>query len=140
MKANSLYLRTFVWILHQCAGLIHSALRVVVGLYCETVLVDGAVALARDVEDAAQLNVAPDLDPLRIAIAAQRIAERVSRRLVIALHEENFANPITGERTGLIGVQRLLILRQRSGHVSLRDHLLTAQYGDANGKVGRALQ
>jgi len=51
----------FVGFLEQHAGFVDGALGVVVGLDGEAVLIDGAIALAGDVEDAADGDVAPDL-------------------------------------------------------------------------------
>src|SRR6266853_3179677 len=66
--------------LHGGAGFVDCALGVVVALDGEAVLVDGAVALAGAVEDAGQLDVAPDLDPLGVAVAAESVAEGVGGR------------------------------------------------------------
>ena len=82
--------------LHGGAGFVDCALGVVVGLDGEAVLVDGAVALTGAVEDAGQFDVAPDLDPLRVAITAKGIAEGVGGGLIVALHEEDLANAIGG--------------------------------------------
>ncbi len=129
-----------VGLLHEGAGFVDGALGVVVGLDGEAVFVDGTVALAGEVEDAAQLDVAPDLDPPGVAVAAKGVAEGVSRGLVVALHEEDLADAIGGERAVLVGVEGLLVLDEASGEVSLRDLLLAAQDGHADGKVRRALE
>ncbi len=100
----------FVGSLHEGAGFVDGALGVVVGLDGEAVLVDGTVALAGDVEDAAELDVAPDLDPLGVVVAAQGVAEGVGGGLVVALHEEDFADAVGGERAVLVGVEGLLVL------------------------------
>ena len=63
-----------VGLLQVEAGLVDGALGVVVGLDGQAVLVDRAVALAGDVEDLAQGDVAPDLGPARVAVAAQGVA------------------------------------------------------------------
>src|SRR5579871_2923887 len=73
-----------VGLLQPLPRLVQRALSVVVGLDGEPVLVDGAVALAGDIEDLAQADVAPDLGPARIAIAAQGIAIAVYSGLVVA--------------------------------------------------------
>src|SRR5277367_6023212 len=65
----------FVGGLHGGAGFVDGALGVFVGLDGEAVLIDGTVALAGAVEDAGQFDVAPDLDPFGVAVAAQGIAE-----------------------------------------------------------------
>src|SRR5271156_2190752 len=65
----------FIGILHEGAGFVDCALGVVVGLDGLPILVDGAVALAGAVVDPANLDVAPDLDPLGVAVAAEGVAE-----------------------------------------------------------------
>ena len=129
-----------VGLLHRGAGFVDGALGVVVGLDGEAVLVDGAVALAGDVEDFAELDVAPDLGPLGVAVAAQSVAEGVGGGLVVALHEEDLADAVGGERAVLVGVEGLLVLGDGAGEVALGDLLLAAQNGDADGEVGRALE
>ena len=59
------------------AGFVDGALGIVVGLDGQAILVDGTVALAGHVEDLADGDVAPDLGPRRLVVAAQRIAEGV---------------------------------------------------------------
>src|ERR1700761_4585728 len=60
----------FVWLLQQGTRFVNGSLCVVVGLHGEAVLLHGAVALAGDVEDLAETDVAPDLRPAWLAIAA----------------------------------------------------------------------
>src|SRR6266576_1159766 len=109
MKGSQTYLvlgaLALVGGLHGGAGFVDCALGVVVALYGEAVFVDGAVALSGAVEDAGQFDVAPNLNPLGIAVAAQGIAEGVRRRLVVALHQEDLADAIGGERAVLVGVE-----------------------------------
>jgi len=50
----------FVGFGEPLAGFVDGALRVVVGLNGEAVFLDGAIALAGDVEDFAECDVAPD--------------------------------------------------------------------------------
>ena len=69
------------------AGFVDGALGVVVGLDGEAVLVDGAIALAGDVEDFAEGDVAPDLGPGGIVVAAEGVAVGVDGGLVVALGE-----------------------------------------------------
>src|ERR1035441_4556912 len=126
-RAGLVLRRPLVGCLHTRARFVHSTLGVVVGLHRQPILVHRAVALAGDVEDVAQMDVAPDLGPARVAIAAQRVAEAVCRGLVIALCEENFADAIRCQRAGLVGVQRLLVLAQCAGVVALRIQLPPAQ-------------
>jgi len=129
-----------VGFLHESAGLVDGSLGVVVGLDGEAVFIDGAVALAGDVEDVAELDVAPDLDPLGIAVSTQGIAEGVGRGLVVALHEEDLADAVGRQRAVAVGVESLLVLDETGGEVALSDLLLAAKDGDADGEVGRALE
>ena len=55
------------------ARLVDRSLGVVVGLHGQPVLIHGAVALAGEVEDFADRNMAPDLGPSRFAVAAQGV-------------------------------------------------------------------
>src|SRR6476469_8905570 len=96
------------------AGFIQGALGVVVGLYGLAVFVGGALALSGNVEDLAQLDVAPDLGPARLAIAVQAIAVGVGRRLVVALEKEHLGDAIVGQGTILVEVERFVELEQRS--------------------------
>ncbi len=80
------------------AGLVQSALGIVVGLHGLTIFIHCAIPLTGDVEDFAELDVAPDLGPLRIVVSAQRVAIGVGGRLVVALREEHFADAIAGQR------------------------------------------
>src|SRR5260370_3629551 len=105
------------------ARFVDCALGVVVALDGEAVLVDGAVALAGAVEDAGQLDVAPDLDPLGVAVAAEGVAEGVRGRLEVALHEKDFADAIGGQRAVFVGVRRFLVFDQIRNEFSLVDHL-----------------
>ena len=59
-----------------------SAKGIVVGLHGLTVFVDGSFALARNVEDLAQLDMAPDLRPARLPVAVNGGAIGICRGLV----------------------------------------------------------
>src|SRR5579885_3664842 len=83
-----------VGLLDVAAGFVFGALGVVVGLQGLAVFVDGALALSGDVEDFAQLDVAPDLGPAGIAIAVQAFAVGVGGGLVVALQEEDLDHAI----------------------------------------------
>src|SRR5947207_15669396 len=74
------------------------------------ILVDRAIALAGDVEELAQLHVAPDFGPLGLAVAALCGAILIGRGLVVVLLEENFGNAIMRQRAQLVAVQRSLPL------------------------------
>ena len=67
---------------------------VVVRLECLTVFIRGAFSLIGDIEDLAQLNVAPDLGPFWFSVAAQRFTIGVRSRLVILLEKEDLGNAI----------------------------------------------
>src|SRR5208337_772124 len=83
------FLAATEWRLQVFAGFVESALGVVLGLQCLLILIDGALALAAHVEDFAELNVAPDLGPLGLAITVEGIAIGVRRGLVVALQEKD---------------------------------------------------
>src|SRR5579883_288605 len=83
-----------VGLLDVAAGFVFGALGVVVGLQGLAVFVDGALALSGDVEDFAQLDVAPDLGPAGIAVAVQAFAVGVGGGLVVALQEEDLGHAI----------------------------------------------
>src|SRR4051812_40056365 len=94
--------------LHPSTGLIDRSLGVVVRLNRQPILVDRPLALPRDVEDVSEVDVAPYLRPARVGISAQRIAEAVCGRLIVALHKEDFADAIGRQRARLIRIQCLL--------------------------------
>ena len=110
---------------------IQRALCVVVGLQRLPVFVGGALALSRDVENLAQLDVAPDLGPARLAIAVQAVAVGVGRGLEVTLQEENLGDAIVGQRTVLVDFERLVELEQRAGKVSLLGQALAALDGSS---------
>src|SRR5215471_8009837 len=64
-----------------------SASRVVVGLFCFAVFVDGPFALAQQIKNHAEIEMAPNLRPFlrRFGHALQRFAERIRRGLIILL-------------------------------------------------------
>src|SRR5262249_22347654 len=66
------------------------ATSVVVGLFGFAVFVDGALALTQQIENFAQINVAPDFGPLlrRLGHVLQDFAERVGGSLIVLLVEE----------------------------------------------------
>src|SRR6185312_8231227 len=79
---------------------------VVVGLFCFAVFVDGAFALAEQIENFAEIDVAPNFGPFfgRLGDSLQRFAERVRGGLIIFLVEECFAHAEICERA--IGLNR----------------------------------
>src|SRR5260370_38088253 len=70
-----------VRLLHVAAAFLERALGIVVGLDGLPVFIDGAFALAGCVENLAQLQVAPNLGPSRLALAIERFALVIRRRL-----------------------------------------------------------
>src|ERR1700677_2309312 len=76
-----LALGQFVGLLEPLAGFVDGALGVVVGLDSLAVLGYGAVALAGDVKDLAQCDVAPDFGPAGFAVPAQGVAVGVDAGL-----------------------------------------------------------
>src|SRR6478735_1800420 len=111
--------RLFIWLLQIPSGLIQRALSVVVGLQRLAVFVGGAFALPGNVKNFAQLYMAPNLGPARIAIAVQRIAIGVRRGLIVVLQKEDFSDAVVRERAVLVDLERLVELRKRSGQVPL---------------------
>ena len=87
----------FVGVGEKAACFVDGALGIVVGLDGEAVFVDGAFALAGEVEDAAELDVGPDFSPLGVTVAAECVAETVGSGLVVVLGEEDFADAVRGE-------------------------------------------
>src|SRR5205807_1636279 len=84
--------------LQVAAGFVERALGVVVGLQGLAVFVGSALALAGDVEDFAELDMAPDLGPARLAVAIERFPVGVGRGLVIPLLEEHLGDTVVRER------------------------------------------
>ncbi len=78
------------------------------------VFVHGALALAGDVENLAQLDAAPDLCPAGFPVAVDGLAVGVGRRLVVPLEEEDFGDAVVRERTVLVEVERFVELGERA--------------------------
>src|ERR1700749_4935412 len=64
-------------------------LRVVIGLQCLAIFVGGALALSRQIEDHAQLDVTPNLGPARFSVAIEGLAISIRCRLIVVLQEED---------------------------------------------------
>ena len=111
-------------------------MRVVVGLDRLAILIHGAFALAGDVEDFAQANVAPDFGPVRIVVAIDGFAVFVGCRLVVALYIKNLGNAIVGKRTALVDLQGLIEFRQRFRKIALLGQLLSSADGHAHAGQG----
>src|SRR5262249_21948015 len=88
---------------------------VVVGLLGLAVLVDRPLALAEQIKDHAEVDMAPNLGPLLGGLrnALQRFAECIGGGLVVFLVEERLTHAEIGERPPGLDVQRLLILLDR---------------------------
>jgi hypothetical protein len=71
---GSFFLRPLVGFLQIFTGFVQGAEGVVVGLGCLAVLADGAFALAGDIENLEELDVAPDFGPARLAVPINRCA------------------------------------------------------------------
>src|SRR5208282_4855085 len=119
--ASFFFFFPLVRLLHVAAGFLERALGIVVGLDGLAVFIDGAFALAGHVENLAQLQVAPNLGPARFAVAIQRFAVGVCRRLIILLHEKYFGNAVVRQRTVLADFERLVELAQSSRQIALLD-------------------
>ena len=87
---------------------ISCALGVVVGLQGLAIFVHGAFALAGDVENLAQLDVAPNFGPARLAVAIEALAIGVGCGLVVALQEKYFRDPIMRQGAVLVMSSALL--------------------------------
>ena len=95
------------------------------------VFVDGAFALAGNIENLAQLDMAPDFGPARLAVAIDGLAIGIGRGLVVPLQEEDFGDAVMGERTVLVEVERFVEFHQRARQISLLLHGLSPQDGGA---------
>jgi hypothetical protein len=95
------FLGALVCFLQIFAGFVQGAEGVVVGLGRLAVLADGAFALAGDIENLAELDVAPDFGPARLAVPINGCPVGVGRRLVVPLIEENLGDAVVGEGTVL---------------------------------------
>jgi hypothetical protein len=94
-----------VGLLQIFPGLLQSAEGIVVGLRGLAVLTDGAFALAGDIENLAQLDMAPDFGPARLAVPVNRRPVSVGRGLIVPLIEEDLGNAVVGERTVFVEVE-----------------------------------
>src|SRR5580658_6816482 len=126
-----------VGFLQVLAAFFESAEGVVVGLDGLAVFVDGALALAGDVKNFAQLDVAPDFGPARLAVAVERGAVRIGGGLVVALEKEDFGHAVVRQRTVLVEIESFVELGERGGEVSLLLQSLPAQDGSVELDVGR---
>src|ERR1700722_1130263 len=122
-----LFLGTLVGFLQIFAAFFEGAEGVVVGLDGLAVFVDRPLAPAGDIENLAQLDVAPDLGPARLAIAVQRGAVGIGRGLVVALGKENLGDAVVGQRTVFVEIESFIELGKRGGEVSLLLQSLSAE-------------
>ena len=67
-----LFLGPLVRFLQILPGFLEGAECIVIGLKTLTIFIDGAFALAGDIENLTQLDAAPDFGPARLAIAVDR--------------------------------------------------------------------
>src|SRR4029077_405290 len=132
-----LVLWPFVGLLKVLAGLFQSAEGIVVGLKGLAIFVDGAFALPGNIENLAELEVAPDLGPARLTVAVQGGAIRVGGGLVVSLQEEDLSDAVVGQRTVLVEIERLVEFGQGGGQVSLLLQRLAAQNGGPQFYIGR---
>jgi len=124
-----MFLRFNKWFLQQFASLIDSASRIVVGLHSEPVLHQSPLTLAGDIKYFAELNVARNFGPTRIAVASQRVPTGIHAGLVVALFKLNLRNAVVGQRTSRVGLQGLLVFSERAFQISLCLELLPLQNG-----------
>src|ERR1700674_401969 len=102
----------FVRLLEVFSSSFLSALRVILGPDGEVILVDRALSLPGDIENLPEVDVRPDLRPLRIQIAVESLAEFVGGGLVVVLELVDFGNAVVRQGTGAVRGQRLLIFLQ----------------------------
>src|SRR5258707_9361953 len=106
-----LLLFPLVWRAQIAARFVQRALSAVAGLDGLAILVDRALTLSGHVKYLAQLDMAPDLGPARLAIAVERLAVLIRGRLVVALQVENLGNAVVGQRAVLVYCQRFVEFR-----------------------------
>src|SRR5579862_8685555 len=112
-------LLALVGLLNVAPRFVFGALGVVVGLKRLAILVHSALTLPGNVEDLAQLDVAPDFGPLGVAISIEALAIRIGGGLVVLLQEEHVGHAVVSQGAVLVGIERLIELDQRTSKISL---------------------
>src|SRR5258708_11268947 len=130
-----------VSLLQALLGDLLGATGVVVGLLGLPVLIDGASALAEQIEDFAEIDVAPPFGPLlrglRNGLAG--VAESVGGGLIILLIEKGFAHAEVGERSIGLNGKRALILADGVVVAALLGKLFAASNGGEGAQGGDGL-
>src|SRR5579871_5641602 len=97
-------------LLQVAAGFVERSLRIVVGLNSLAVFVGGALALSSNIENLAQLNVAPDFRPSRLAVAVETFPIGIGGRLIVLLLEEDFGDAVMRKRADFVGFEGFVVL------------------------------
>src|SRR5207245_7305931 len=117
--------------------LISSCLRttgIVVGLLGLAAFVDGALALTQQIENPAEVEVTPNLDPLlrRLRDRLQGFAEGICRGLIVFLVEKGFSHAEIRQRAVWLDAERALILRHSIVKAALLGQVFTSGNGGAS--------
>src|ERR1035438_6460384 len=126
-----LLFRPLVRLLHIFPRFFEGSEGVVVGLRSLPVLSYRALALAGDIENLAQLNMAPDFGPAWLAVPINGCSVGIGGGLVVPLKEENLSNAVMREGTVLVEVEGFVEFQERARQVSLLLHRLASQDGGA---------
>src|SRR5258708_2164991 len=116
-------------LLQILARFLEGAEGIVIGLDGLTIFVNGALALARNVENLPKLDMAPDFGPPRITVTIDGRAVGVRRRLIIPLEEEDLGDAIVSQGTVLVEIEGLVELGERCREVALLLQRLAAKNG-----------
>src|SRR5215472_5489233 len=141
--SSSCGLRRIVWVvglLDVACGLRLCARGVILRALGQAVFVYRALALAQDVVNLSDVDVAPYLNPLRVEIAAERRAERVCRRLIILLVEVGLAGPEMRQRIRGLDIECVLIFLNGLVVPPERGQRLSTRDGRADSKFRARLQ
>src|SRR5258708_29825417 len=111
--------RSFEGLLEILTRFFEGAEGIVVGLDGLPIFVNGAFALAGNVENLPKLDMAPDFGPPRITVPVDRRAVGVRRRLIIPLEEEDLGDAIVSQGTVLVEIEGLVELGERCREVAL---------------------
>src|SRR5712692_10917277 len=100
--------RAFEFLTNILPCFFQRTLRIILGAHGLPVLIHRALALVGDVENLPEVDVRPDLGPLGLEVARERLAKFVRSRLVVVLQEEQLADPVVRQRAVAADVERLL--------------------------------
>ena len=92
----------FVRLLGILGGFVQCSASVIAGPLGEPVFVQRPVALPRHVENLSQVDVSPNLGPLRVEVAGQSRPKFVGRADVVLVRVSEFTNSEVNQGTSLI--------------------------------------